>query len=438
MARLNLALILGLGLSSLTSSALAQTSRIHKHRLLLPETLESPPIAKHQLIQRQQNEAATDEEAVAIKLLIGGGPSGTIATANFDGKSFTILANNTMPGTSASWLLPRCGRNGDVYAVDEFGSNTRLFRINPPAGDGDSAAAVETISLVQNATGSSGVVYLEFGAGQTRVVGSAYGNGTIDVWDTSAADGSLKFMKQIVPGGELGPNRLRQEASHPHQAILDPTTRFFVANDLGTDTILVIDAEGDAFEITSRIRVDPAGCGPRHGVFYPPKGLATHYILVCEMLRLVQVYNVAYTGGKLQMSQSQSLDTFPPDSPPKNMTTASAGEIQVSPDGHDIYVSNRGSGSETDNVSHFAVKVSGGKLTLEFKDSISSGGILPRMFSLESGTGRFVFLTNQDGELGLVAFKRNADGSLGPKPVASLPRSLFGMPEYGPQFVQQI
>lgn len=61
------------------------------------------------------------------KVLIGGGPSGTISVADFDGSSFDIVANNTIAGTSASWLLFK--EPNLLYAVDENGNTTRLFSV---------------------------------------------------------------------------------------------------------------------------------------------------------------------------------------------------------------------------------------------------------------------------------------------------------------------
>lgn len=65
------------------------------------------------------------DHADVNKVLIGGGPSGTISVADFDGSSFDIVANNTIAGTSASWLLFK--EPNLLYAVDENGNTTRLF-----------------------------------------------------------------------------------------------------------------------------------------------------------------------------------------------------------------------------------------------------------------------------------------------------------------------
>lgn len=380
--------------------------------------------------------ARQDAVAAVSKLLIGGGPSGSILAADFDGSTFTIVANNTIPGTSASWLLFRDGTN-HLYAVDENSNTTRLFTFD---------VKTNTLTLVQTSTGSSGVVFLDFTADGTSVIGASFGQGTVDVWDLAPDTGLLALKDQLVSNDPLGPNPERQLAPHPHQGLLDTSGRFFVVPDLGTDTLLVIDSAAAAFEITNHVRVDPPGCGPRHGVFFPPVAPgaaaqpATHYFLACEVTSQLVVFELSYTGTTIQFTQIQTLSTFGEAFPPANATTAAAGEIQLSIDGKDVYVSNRLTGNATDSISHFGVDTDAttGAVSLSFRDTVSSGGQVPRMFSFALGAERFVFVTNQAGSLGLVALRRNADGSLDGTPAASLPVSVFGADGFGPQFVQQI
>lgn len=75
-----------------------------------------------------QKKPESADHAVVNKVLIGGGPSGTISVADFDGSSFDIVANNTIAGTSASWLLFKEPKL--LYAVDENSNTTRLFNVS--------------------------------------------------------------------------------------------------------------------------------------------------------------------------------------------------------------------------------------------------------------------------------------------------------------------
>ena len=369
--------------------------------------------------------------AESATLLVGGGPAGTVSAVAFDGASFTVIANNTIQGTAASWLLFR-ENSVNLYAVDENSNTMRLF---------DFDASTNAISLRQTANGSSGVVSLAFNADRTRMASASFGAGALNFWDVGSLDGSMVLLQEIASDDALGPNLVRQDAPHPHQVQIDPSGRFFVANDLGTDTVLVVGADGDNFSITTHFRVDQPGCGPRHGAFFPPgASIATHYILLCEMLNLVNVLELSYRDDSIQFTTVQVLSTFGPDFPPVNLSSSTAGEIQVSPDGRDVYVSNRNTGNETDSISHFAaVTGNNGSVELEFRGTISSGGLVPRMISLGlDGLDNVLFATNQDGAFGLAAFSRREDGSLDSEPLASLPLSVFGSAGQGPQFVQEV
>lgn len=297
------------------------------------------------------------------------------------------------------------------------------------------------MNLVQNATGSSGVVFLEFNKDKTVMVGAAYGEGSVDVWDLDADDGTMTLRKQIVAGGDPGPVAGRQDTAHPHEILLDPSGAFFVVPDLGTDSLLVIDSTN--YDIVNRVAVSPAGAGPRHGSFYPlgANGTkATHYFLACELASLVKVFELDYSNGStLAFKQIQSLSTFGAAFPPANATTAAAGELVIDAAGENLYVSNRLTGNATDSISHFAIDFAADAASpLAFVDQVSSGGLIPRMFSL-ANDGDVLFSTNQAGESGLLALARDAaTGSLTETPVASLTVDEFGPPSYGPQFVMEV
>lgn len=76
---------------------------------------------------RRQNSSATDG---AKKLFVGGGPSGIVAAADFDGASFNVVANDSTAGTSASWMVFK--EPNLLYAVEENSNDTRLFNVCPP------------------------------------------------------------------------------------------------------------------------------------------------------------------------------------------------------------------------------------------------------------------------------------------------------------------
>lgn len=324
-------------------------------------------------------------------------------------------------GHSPSWLA--YSEPSLLYAVDEWSNLIRVFELDV-AGDKLEKKAEEV--------GSAGVVHLEFNKERTRMVGAAYGAGTIDVWDIS--EGGLTLMSTLESDDPLGPNKERQAAPHPHQSVLDPSGRFFAVNDLGTDHILLIDSADDAFKVVNHVAVEPAGAGPRHGAFYPSNAeKATHYIVLCEIKNLIVVYELSYTDSSIEFTKIQDISSFGPDANPSD--DAAAGELAIV--GDHVYISNRLTGGDTDDISHFGIFKCSEKTELRFVDSVSTGGTLPRMFSVTS-SGAELLVGNQDGALGLVAIGLKEDGSLEKEFRASVKASEFGDKGFGPQFVQQI
>ncbi|KAI2468990.1 putative isomerase YbhE [Annulohypoxylon bovei var. microspora] len=359
------------------------------------------------------------------KLIIGA--PFQILTADFNGKEFSITGNHTAAGTAPSWLLYR--DPDSLYAVDENANDLSLFTLD---------TGLSKFDLASSANGSSGVVFLEFNSDKTRMVGAAYGNGTVDVWDVSAADHNPKLLKTIAIPGVPNP---AQGAHHPHQALLDPTGRFFVIPNLGGDTVLVLDSKDDKFEFTGNATL-PTGTGPRHGGFVTSGG-KTYYALACELSNKLFLFELAYTADSIAFTQVQVQSTYG-GTPPANATSAAAGELQVAANMRDVYVSNRISGNATDSIAHFVLATNG--TGLEYRETVSTGGLRPRMFSLSTDAQQsMAFVANQGGDAGLAAFKRDPDsGALDPTPVATMPYATLVAPALaatefmGPQFVRQI
>ncbi|KAM5354004.1 hypothetical protein ACJ41O_000654 [Fusarium nematophilum] len=357
----------------------------------------------------------------SARILLGN--SGHIYIADFypGSKELKLSVEQEVDGGN-SWML--LAEPNLVYAVNENAAAIRLFELDLEGNK---------LDLKTEKNASTGVVHLEFNADKTRMVGSAYGNGTIDVWNVE--DGGLELLKTIKSPGELGPNEERQASPHPHQANLDPSGRYFAVNDLGTDDVIIIDSKDDAYEIVNSVSVNP-GCGPRHGVFYP-RGAdkATHYIVACEMTNVALVYSVTYEDDKLSFKKYQEISTYGPDDGPKDPKKAAAGAVILAPNNEDLYITNRLTGHPTtDSIAQFKVADCG---ELTFHQSVPSSGKLDRMISF-SGTAKHVFVGNQEGEFGLVALARGKDGKLNKDPVAELKSELFGEIGFGPTFVQQI
>lgn len=94
-----------------------------------------------------------------------------------------------------------------------------------------------------------------------------------------------------------GPNHERQEGPHPHQAVLDPSGKFLLIPDLGTDEIHVYSFNAQTLKAIAQTPIKvPSGYGPRHLAF-ASQGNRTFMYLITEMANTIIGYQVNYDSG---------------------------------------------------------------------------------------------------------------------------------------------
>ena len=195
--------------------------------------------------------------------------------------------------------------------------------------------------------------------------------------------------------GPLGPDRVRQEASHPHSVIMSPDNRFAVSADLGLDRVFVhrFDAKTGALTPNdSPAAATPPGAGPRHPAFTPDGKFAYS---MNELQSTVTVF--AFEASTGAMTLLQTISTLPKDYKGEK----SGAEIKVSPSGKFLYTSNRGH----DSIAVFAINPAKGTLTPV--EHVPTQGKTPRNFALDP-TGSFLIVANQDSN-NLVVFRVNRE-----------------------------
>jgi len=243
-------------------------------------------------------------------------------------------------------------------------------------------------------TKSKGPCYIS--ASEKHVFTANYGGGSISVFGRQA-DGALTELQQLVihTGSSINPER--QTKSYVHQVLLTPDKKFLIANDLGTDKVMVYRYN----EKTSTQILTPhdsilvkLGSGPRH-MSISKNGKYAY--LMQEIDGTVTVFSLK--NGKLTILQETTVIT------PESGDEARAADIHLSPDGKFLYATNRGTAS---NITCFSV-AKDGKLTLV--QQISTGGVGPRNFNL-TPDGKYVFVANQNSD-NIVVFQRdNKTGKL--------------------------
>ena len=150
--------------------------------------------------------------------------------------------------------------------------------------------------------------------------------------------------------------------------MLDPSGQFYVVPLLGSDTLIVINAQDPKLPKVNHHPV-PLGCGPRHGAFWQPVIPNTdpadtylQYLLVCEQSNMVISYQVSTTNTSLHFAQAQAISTFAEGAYPVDPAKAFAAEMEIlvakrkdQPTMADVYVSNRFDGKTEDSIARFEI-----------------------------------------------------------------------------------
>ena len=101
-----------------------------------------------------------------------------------------------------------------------------------------------------------------------------------------------QLQKETYTLAAPGPVPDRQEAPHLHDAVLDPTKKFLLVPDLGSDLVRVYKINGTSVTAVTPLKAVP-GSGPRHAAFAVSDGNTFFYTLN-ELSNTISGYTVAY------------------------------------------------------------------------------------------------------------------------------------------------
>ncbi len=232
--------------------------------------------------------------------------------------------------------------------------------------------------------------HISLSPGEDFVILGNYTGGNLSVFRASP-EGKLDLVQLIQHTGKsVNPNR--QEKPHVHSTTFDPEGKRVLVADLGTDKVYVYDFNPENPEplgLSGEFPMTP-GDGPRHLAFSAD---GKEVLVVEEMTAALDVF--AYENGVLTPKQRLSLldEGFE--------GTVGAAEIRVSPDGKNVYVSNRG---DANTISVFGKNASGAYVRIQ---NIASGGLMPRNFNLTTD-GKYLLAAHQASN-DIVIFERDAD-----------------------------
>jgi len=241
----------------------------------------------------------------------------------------------------------------------------------------------------QKKSGGDHPCHISISPNEDFVILGNYTGGSLSVFKVSP-EGMLMHAQTIKHTGKsVNPNR--QEKSHVHSTTFDPDGKRVLVADLGTDKIYVYDfdaSQAEPLKLSGEFPVTP-GDGPRHLTFSAD---GKEVLVVQEMEAAMDVFS--YEDGVLELKQEISLldEGFE--------GKVGAAEIRLSPDGKQVYVSNRG---DANTISVFGKRPSGQYVLVQ---NIPSGGLMPRNFNL-TADGKYLLAAHQASN-DIVIFERDS------------------------------
>ena len=318
-----------------------------------------------------------------------------IAVAEFDARTGSLTAPRLIMET----------RDPAHFTLSADG--TRLYLCNTGTPGGVSAFAVEdrrtgALRLLNyKESKGRGPSYVSLDKTGRYVLDANYGGGYVEVYSL-AADGSLDQQAAFVEHSGSSVHPQRQTKPYAHWIRTDPTNRFGLVADLGTDQIVVYRFDEKTGKLAAN---DPpsfkvnGGSGPRHLAFHPN---GSWLYGAQELSNEVVAFN--WDSDKGTLKQFQAVKTLPAD----YTEPSTAAEIAVRDDGRFLYVSNRGH----DSIAMYSIDARTGELTL--RQRVPSRGKVPRYFTFDPG-GKWLIVSNQEGGSLTVFAVDGKTGELTPK-----------------------
>ncbi|CAL9590789.1 6-phosphogluconolactonase [Streptomyces sp. enrichment culture] len=284
-----------------------------------------------------------------------GGPGiVTAAVAAGTGALTPLSALNGVPDPSWLALSPD---GGMLYAVSETAAGAvAAYRVH---GDRPEPAGAPV------PVGGGGPTHLSLFAG--HVLTANYGSGSVSAVPLRPDDTLARAASGVLRHAGSGPHTPRQQGPHAHQVQPDPSGRWAVSVDLGTDSVRVC-ALADGVPVVRREVALRPGSGPRHLAFHPD---GTRAYVLNELAPTVTVCRWDAAEGSLRpLAETPVLPGAPAgDAYPSG--------IVASRDGRFVWTATRGE----DVLSVLAVEGE----TLRLLGTVPCGGHWPRAIAESEG-----------------------------------------------------
>ncbi|KAF2792587.1 putative isomerase YbhE [Melanomma pulvis-pyrius CBS 109.77] len=321
--------------------------------------------------------------------------SGTVNQLTFSGTSLTLTSSTKTNNNLPAWISYDSAGKG-VYVTDE------TWTAQTGSLVGFSIGASGALTQSGKVTTPQGVVASAlYGGddGRSYIVNAHYQTSQITTFKLPLSNTQpLQTFKYSMNGVGAVPSR--QEAPHPHGAMVDPTGEFLIVTDLGADTIRIYKIEKATGKLTDCPSAKPpAGTGPRHSAFWVPsagssrirRAEGTMLFVANELSNTVSAWSVTYpSGGCLTLALKQTLSPYANNAAAPRGTKV--GEVRVKD--NFVYTSNRNDkkfGAQADSITQYTISSSG---SITFTENTSSYSWYPRTFDINKA-GDYVAIGGQ-------------------------------------------
>ncbi|KEY68289.1 hypothetical protein S7711_07041 [Stachybotrys chartarum IBT 7711] len=351
--------------------------------------------------------------------------SGRVYTLDFTQSgttsSLTVRSNTTGCGTLPAWLeiYPE---DQQLYCFDESWYGRGTIGVYNVASNGQLTVSGQIASAGNDVHGT-----LYGGTnGRGFIVSSQYGGSSITTYRLPASSSGVLQRERFTIAAP-GPNP-RQDASHPHQALVDPTGGFILVPDLGADLVRIfrIDATSGQLTACGAGQASP-GDGPRHGAWWTPSGGngtdGLRLYTLNELGNSISAWSVSYSSSCMTLSRTQTLSTYTAGTTIGSLFKA--GELRIRD--NFLYASNRADqtfGSQRDSLVTYRIDPSSGALS--WLEATNAYSYYPRTFQINRA-GNLVAVGGQTSSTVAIIARDVSTGRLG-NLVASVQVGPLGRP----------
>lgn len=319
--------------------------------------------------------ASEAEHRVYIGSFTSAGGRG-ITTTSLDPATGALTELSTTDALTDPSYLVAGAHTGVLYAVSESGEGAAGAFVAEGRGLRPLGAPVRV--------GGAGPTHLD--VAWPWLLTAHYTSGGVGAL-AIAEDGRLAGPPRVLDHQGSGPDAERQEGPHAHQVLSDPSGRWVLSVDLGTDSVRVCVLDQDSGELRAHSEAALApGNGPRHLAFHPAGEVA---YVVNELRPLLTVCRWDAEAGELEPVFEVPLAVEAASETVRAYPSAAV----VAPDGDFVWVAVRGADTLV------TLSLADGAERPRLTGTVDCGGRWPRDLALDPWRGRLYAANERSGDV---------------------------------------